>query len=202
MGLFVLYEATTVARSWFIGYWTQSYDTQSTVIRHFAYQHGARPADSRLETWSIDHDLSFYLGTYFGLSVFMCVLGALRYLCVFVGAIRASKRLFDKLTYAVLRAPLRWLDTTPVGRILNRFTADFTAIDSRLGYDFGFMLYQIVLLAGIVAAGLFVSLWMLLIAVALLLLCALITRRFLTGAREVKVRYFLENEDTSANPDF
>ena len=137
---------------------------------------------------SIDHDLSFYLGVYVGLSLFMCVFGTLRYFLVFMGAIRASKKLFDDLTYTVLRAPLRWLDITPVGRVLNRFTADFAAIDSRLGNDFGFMLYQGVLLVGIIAAGLFVSPWMLLIAVVLLIFCALITRSFLAGAREVKVR--------------
>ena len=31
-----------------------------------------------------------------------------------------------------MRTPLRWLDTVPVGRILNRLTSDFEVIDQRL----------------------------------------------------------------------
>jgi len=196
MCLYVLYQGIIVGRSWFIGYWTRSYKTESALIRHFIHQYVTRASDTSFETEAIDHELSFYLGIYVGLSIFVCILGTLRYFFVYLGAIKASKRLFDNLTYAVLRAPLRWLDITPVGRILNRFTADFAAIDSRLGNDFGFMLYQAVLLAGIVAAGLFVSPWMLLIATVLLIICALITRSFLAGAREVKVRTVLRNVKT------
>ena len=187
--LYVVYEGVCVGRSWFVGFWTRSYRTESVLIQQAQFHYTISLSNDSIGTQSIDHDLSFYLGTYVGLSLVVCIFGTLRYFLVFLGAIRASKKLFENLTYAVLRAPLRWLDVTPVGRILNRFTADFAAIDSRLGNDFGFMLYQGVLLAGIVAAGLFVSPWMLLIAVVLLIICALITRSFLVGAREVKVGY-------------
>ena len=188
MSLFVIYEVVIVGRSWFVGYWTRSYQTESAFIRQSSFYHRFSSSDQKMDAVAIDHDLSFYLGIYVGLSALMCIFGTLRYFFVFMGAIRASKKLFENLTYTVLRAPLRWLDITPVGRILNRFTADFAAIDSRLGNDFGFMLYQGIFVAGIVAAGLFVSPWMLLIAIVLLTLCALITRSFLAGAREVKVR--------------
>lgn len=67
-------------------------------------------------------DLRFYLGIYFGISVLICTFGTLRYLTVLLGSLRASRILFEKLTYTILRAPLRWLDTVPVGRILNRFS--------------------------------------------------------------------------------
>ena len=103
-----------------------------------------------------------------------------------MGSLRASKKLFEDLTYAVLRAPLRWLDTTPVGRTLNRFTADFVAIDSRLANDVGFFLYHILELVGIIIAGLFVSPFMLIFALLLLLLCGWVTGWYLSGAREVK----------------
>src|SRR5690606_11499220 len=89
-----------------------------------------------------DNDLWFYLGSYVALSVIACAFGSLRWYCVLRASIRASRNLFDHLAYAVLRAPLRWLDTMPVGRILNRFTADFHLIDSRLGYDVGFLAYH------------------------------------------------------------
>ena len=190
MCIYLFYEGIIVGRSWFVGYWTRSYKTESEpiLIKQQGLYQQASFGVGRFETVNVDHELSFYLSIYVGFSLIMCIFGVCRYFFVFIGAIRASRKLFDNLTYAVLRAPLRWLDITPVGRILNRFTADFNAIDSRMGYDFGFLLYQGVLLAGIIAAGLFVSPWMLLIATVLLVFCALITRSFLAGAREVKVR--------------
>ena len=187
MCLFLLYESIVLGRSWFISYWTRSYQSEIVLIQQLPIQSIITADVSRFGTQSDDHDLSFYLGMYIGLSLSIVVLGTFRYFLVYIGAIRAARRLFDNLTYAVLRAPLRWLDITPVGRILNRFTADFAAIDSRLGDDVGFMLYQVVNVAGIIAAGLFVSPFVLLIAVLLLILCTLITRSFLAGAREVKV---------------
>lgn len=74
----------------------------------------------------------------------------------------------------------------PVGRILNRFTADFVVVDSKMGNDLGFMLYQTVQLLGIIIAGVFVSPFMLLFAILLLVLCLFVASHFLAGAREVK----------------
>lgn len=131
-------------------------------------------------------DLWFYLSIYVGLSVVVCVVGSLRYLFVFLGSLKASRIMFEKLTYTVLRAPLRWLDTVPVGRILNRFTADFNIIDSRIANDVGFMLYELMQVLGITVAGLFVSLYMLLFAIVLLSICLFVAVQYLVGAREVK----------------
>jgi ABC-type multidrug transport system fused ATPase/permease subunit len=133
-----------------------------------------------------DNDIWFYLGVYVGLSVIACVVGSLRYYCILSASIRASRNLFNQLTYAVLRAPLRWLDTVPVGRILNRFTGDFHLIDSRLGYDIGFMAYHVLEVFGIIAAGVLVSPILIVFAVILLGICLHFSGRYLTGAREIK----------------
>jgi ABC-type multidrug transport system fused ATPase/permease subunit len=105
---------------------------------------------------------------------------------IYVGSIHASKVLFDRLTYVVLRAPLRWLDTVPVGRILNRFTSDFHMIDSHIASDLGFMLYNVLEVAGVVIAGLFVSPLMIIFAIILLVICMNYALYYLAGAREVK----------------
>ena len=48
------------------------------------------------------------------------------------------------------------------------------------------MLYQVIQLLGIITAGLFVSPYMLLSALGLLLICLFVGARFMAGAREVK----------------
>lgn len=96
----------------------------------------------------ISKDLMFYLGVYIGISVVICICGASRYFFIFCGSLKASRRLFDKLTYSILRAPLRWLDTVPVGRILNRFTADFVVVDSKMGNDLVSKIEAVITLEG------------------------------------------------------
>lgn len=131
-------------------------------------------------------DTWFYLGIYFALSVIVVIIGTSRFFFTFWASLGASRILFEALCHVVLRTPLRWLDTVPMGRILNRFTADFSVIDSRLAYDFSFFLYQALRLLGIMLASFFVSPLMILLAAALLCIAFFVAQRYLSGAREVK----------------
>jgi ABC-type multidrug transport system fused ATPase/permease subunit len=99
-----------------------------------------------------DH-LQYYLGIYLAFSVATAVIGIFRYYWIFCGSIRASRQLFDKLSFTILRTPLRWMDTVPLGRILNRFTADFNVVDSRLSSDISFGAHNVFRLVGVVLAG-------------------------------------------------
>lgn len=47
-------------------------------------------------------------------------------------SIFASRKLFGDMLDRVVRAPTRWFDRTPVGRILNRFAADIDTVDFSL----------------------------------------------------------------------
>lgn len=49
---------------------------------------------------------------------------AFRSLASFHFCIKASKNLHNKMTQSVLRAKIEFFDTNPLGRILNRFSAD------------------------------------------------------------------------------
>jgi ABC-type multidrug transport system fused ATPase/permease subunit len=98
-------------------------------------------------------NLRYYLGIYILFSVAGAILGTIRYWYIYTGSIRASRRLFDKLCFTILRTPLRWMDTVPLGRILNRFTADFNVVDGRLANDISFGAYNFFRLLGVIVAG-------------------------------------------------
>jgi ABC-type multidrug transport system fused ATPase/permease subunit len=99
------------------------------------------------------YTLGFYLGIYVTFSVASAILGTFRYYYIYTGSIRASRVLFDKLCFTILRTPLRWMDTVPLGRILNRFTADFNVVDARLSNDLSFGMNNIFRLIGVIVAG-------------------------------------------------
>ena len=58
--------------------------------------------------------------------VFLMSLGAV------MGLVRASRTLHNSLLSNILKVPLSFFDTTPKGRILNRFTKDIDSLDDQL----------------------------------------------------------------------
>lgn len=186
--VFALWVAVYLARSYWISIWTRSYRTESVFHSQLLQQSvGAlQHVHSQLAATEIDPNLRYYLSVYLGISLLAWLIGTFRYFFVFVASIRASKVLFEKLAFAVLRAPLRWLDTVPLGRILNRFTSDFNMVDSRISMDLGFMLHNLMQVLSVVIAGIFVSPFMLIFAIALLVISMYYAIRYLAGAREVK----------------
>ncbi|RIB00526.1 ABC transporter type 1, transmembrane domain-containing protein, partial [Gigaspora rosea] len=73
-----------------------------------------------------------YLTIYVLITSLSIIFGVARFACLYYGSLRVSTKLYQKLLHQVIRAPLRFFDTTPVGRILNRFSKDFETIDSTI----------------------------------------------------------------------
>ncbi|KAJ5731311.1 uncharacterized protein N7483_005819 [Penicillium malachiteum] len=182
--IYILYATLMVGRSWWISVWTSVSSSVSVNPQalHALFQQPMSTTTSETHV----NELFFYLGIYIGISVLACIIGTSRYYFILSSSIRASRNLFNALVFAVLRAPLRWLDTVPMGRILNRFTADFHAIDSRLGYEMGFLLGEILEVFGIIFAGILVSPIVILLAIALLAICLRLSSTYLAGARQAK----------------
>ncbi|CAI4047150.1 hypothetical protein SUVZ_12G0420 [Saccharomyces uvarum] len=58
-------------------------------------------------------------------------------------SIRGSKKLHENMAKSVIRSPMVFFETTPVGRIINRFSSDMDAVDSSLQYVFSFFFKSI-----------------------------------------------------------
>ena len=74
--------------------------------------------------------------SYLGVNSIIIVAGVISYTCGFTifvyGSLNASRRIHEKLTKAILGTTLRFLDKTPIGRIIARFTRDIRAVDGPL----------------------------------------------------------------------
>ena len=70
-----------------------------------------------------------YLGVYAGLGVSQAVFVLIGALSLALAGIFASRKLHTKLLSNVLRSPMSFFDTTPLGRVLNRFSKDIYVID-------------------------------------------------------------------------
>ncbi|KAG0355479.1 hypothetical protein BGZ54_001133 [Gamsiella multidivaricata] len=58
------------------------------------------------------------------------------YVAMVKAAIRASVRLHERLLTKMLRLPMSFFDTTPLGRIVNRFSSDIFSVDELTPWNF------------------------------------------------------------------
>ncbi|KAI0857488.1 P-loop containing nucleoside triphosphate hydrolase protein [Xylaria cubensis] len=192
--LFLVVQGLTIGRSWWLRIWTGVYEDEKPQLpadaQTYAYQYTLQQTamNTMVKPMTADpgRGMSFYLGVYVALSIFVSILSTLRWYYIFTGSVRASRELFARLNFIILRAPLRWLDTVPVGRILNRFTADFHSVDTHLAYAVAFAANAFLNLLGVVVAGLFVSPVIILLAFLLLAISLYFANLYLHAARSVK----------------
>jgi ABC-type multidrug transport system fused ATPase/permease subunit len=93
-------------------------------------------SDRPIGNKSADHDVDYYLVGYTGLSIAAVVLTFFKSICIALCCLRGAKLLHIRMLRRVIEAPMRFFDTTPIGRVLNRMSSDTSAIDSNLPSKF------------------------------------------------------------------
>merc|ERR1712157_91195 len=87
------------------------------------------------------------------IGVLLIALAVIRAVYTFYLLLKASHRLHDKMVSSVVRAKIVFFDTNPVGRILNRFSADVGINDDLLPMTtYDFLVCAFLVLGGIATA--------------------------------------------------
>ncbi|XP_054162747.1 ATP-binding cassette sub-family C member 3-like [Oppia nitens] len=75
------------------------------------------------------------LGVYAAIGIIETIFSLSSHLLISLSCIRAAKLLHNKMLFRILRAPMAFFDTTPTGRILNRFSKDVDTADMNLLFN-------------------------------------------------------------------
>jgi ATP-binding cassette, subfamily C (CFTR/MRP), member 1 len=121
-------------------------------------------ATSWISFWTSDpqyqkNSQAFYLGFY---ALFAVTLGVVTFCRAFFLSqfgVKASETLHRKLLDSILRAPQSFFDTTPLGRIISRFSKDLYSIDLELVEYFDFFLFTTLNVLVALGTILFVTPW-------------------------------------------
>ncbi|KAF5982152.1 hypothetical protein FBULB1_4402 [Fusarium bulbicola] len=193
--VFLGYEVGILGRAWWLRIWTGDVDESVSVgsiqQQHghasiFSFQHFPYSSAPEFRASGTHYDLKYYLWIYIAISGATAIVGTFRFFWAYFLAIKASRSLFEKMLFTVLHTPLRWLDTVPVGRILNRFSSDFNIIDNRITMDWTQFISNLLALVGVCVAAFFASGIVIPLAIVLLGLGILLGNRYLYGARPLK----------------
>ncbi|KAF8758431.1 P-loop containing nucleoside triphosphate hydrolase protein [Rhizoctonia solani] len=119
---FSLGEASILGQTYWLGTWARAYKTNN--------EHPERV------------DVPFYLSIYGVISIGGVTVYTVAFVIHVLGSVRASRRIHSRLIKAVLGAPLRWLDSTPIGRVVARFTQDIRCVDGSLADHLQYLVQQ------------------------------------------------------------
>jgi ABC-type multidrug transport system fused ATPase/permease subunit len=89
------------------------------------------------ETASTNAHTAYRLGVYASLGLLAALMVFGRTVIVTIYGIRAAKSLFDRMTNALMHAPMRFFDANPIGRVLTRYGGDVAAVDVQIPFSFG-----------------------------------------------------------------
>ncbi|KAJ3384810.1 hypothetical protein HDU92_003409 [Lobulomyces angularis] len=131
-------------------------------------------------------DTVYYLKYYalFGFVVMLCQ--NINMVVQLYSGIKAARNLHKKLLETVLGAPMRFFETTPIGRVLNRFSRDIRGCDMEVMGALGFFCQTFFQIINIVIIVSFASPVFLLFVIPTLTLYRYVARSYLNTSRELK----------------
>jgi ATP-binding cassette subfamily C (CFTR/MRP) protein 4 len=151
----------------------------------------AMAADWWLKLWSEasleeQRDPSKFLYAFLALSIATTAIAVLRAVIFFAVGLRSATNLHRRALWGVLRSPWRFFTANPLGRIVNKFSADQDNMDELLPIclfdtiQIGFLVLGSLVLC-VVAVP-----YVLILLIPLLVLFVLLRRHFLHSSRELK----------------
>jgi len=127
-----------------------------------------------------------FMITYIKLSVVFVIFIPLAALSLEVTTIMASKNVHRKLIDSIVSAPLKFFDCTPIGRVLNRLSADMNVIDEKMTNSFECLLFcAFNVIGGIVMNSVFVP-YFIIPVVPVFILFFVVQRFFIASCRELQ----------------
>uniref|UniRef100_A0A4W4FNM2 ATP-binding cassette, sub-family C (CFTR/MRP), member 12 n=1 Tax=Electrophorus electricus TaxID=8005 RepID=A0A4W4FNM2_ELEEL len=171
--IFILLVGSTAFSSWWLSFWLQQ---------------GSGNASNASHTWNISEnpDLEFYQMVYGLVVVVMVVLSALKGYSYTKVTLHASSKLHDTMFRKILASPMSFFDTTPTGRMVNRFSKDQDEVDAVLPFNMENFLQFCMMVTATVLTVCIVFPYLLVGVVTLGVVFAIILYVFQRSIREMK----------------
>ncbi|PNF15053.1 Multidrug resistance-associated protein 9 [Cryptotermes secundus] len=143
----------------------------------------------------LDTDTAIYI--YFAFILGSVFITSIRSIFFFKVCMTASKILHDTMFGSILAATMRFFDTNPSGRVLNRFSKDMGAVDEQLPKAMLETIQVLLVMAGILTLVTIVNYWLLVPMVVMAFLFYKVRGIYLATAQDVK-----RLEGTTRSPVF
>ncbi|XP_065919849.1 ATP-binding cassette sub-family C member 4-like isoform X2 [Dysidea avara] len=173
--LLLAVEASVICADWWLADWASETESCLPDISNFS-------VNSSSDTITTHQRIAIYGGIVGMTGVLISLRAVLCYLICFA----AARNLHSKMFRSILRAPVLFYDTNPVGRVLNRFSKDIGFMDALLP----FLLLELFTMAfrvlGAVVTACVANYWLSILVTVMILLLLLFRHYFLFASRSIQ----------------
>ncbi|XP_038071457.1 multidrug resistance-associated protein 7-like [Patiria miniata] len=192
-----LMQASRNMTDWWLSYWVSH--THSSVPINASSSPGVllqggiiRERNSVMELpWTRTNltsgdNLVFYLGIYGGIVGANSIFTLFRAFLFAYGGLCATRVVHKKLLASIFKAPVSFFDTTPIGRIINRFSSDVYTIDNDLPFVFNIFLASLFSTVGAFALVCYGLPWFAIVLLPMFILYIYIQNYYRKTSRELR----------------
>ncbi|KAJ8874871.1 hypothetical protein PR048_022761 [Dryococelus australis] len=180
IAIFLSMSSMQVTRNftdWWLSYWVSNVQNSSntTNVSQLLY---SMPA--------MDDRTRYYLTVYGALAGLNSLFTLLRAFLFAYGGLYAAAGIHNLLLKSIVNAKVLFFDTSPLGRILNRFSSDTYTIDDSLPFIMNILLAQLFSMLGTLAVVMYGLPWMVLVLAPLVPVYQWLQNHYRLTSRELK----------------
>ncbi|NWU90204.1 MRP7 protein, partial [Upupa epops] len=201
----LLMQASRNISDWWLSYWISSISQTANTSAMVCSASSPSPKlllfttvglvspiqglDTTLVTSNGSLDVNFYLIVYGSIAGANSLFTVIRAFLFAYGTNRAATIIHSRLLQRALKATVTFFDSTPTGRILNRFSSDLYCIDDSLPFILNIFLANVYELLGVLVIITYGLPWIALVLLPLTALYFFIQRYYRRTSRELKRLY-------------
>ncbi|XP_058497006.1 ATP-binding cassette sub-family C member 10 isoform X1 [Solea solea] len=196
----LLMQASKNVSDWWLSHWISELTTNGSTVPNASFtftsahlllfSHGELMSPmlsaQTFPSNNMSSDVKFYLIVYGSIGMANTVFTGFRAILFAYGAICAARTIHNRLLDRVLKATVTFFDTTPLGRILNRFSSDLYSVDDSLPFILNIFLANIFGLLGMLVVISYGMPWVLVPLLPLALLYYRTQQFYRHTSRELK----------------
>ncbi|XP_061450655.1 ATP-binding cassette sub-family C member 12-like [Rhineura floridana] len=176
--LFVLMISCSAFSNWWLSFWLeQGSGANCSFAQNTTCNVGSITANPQLHFYQLVYGMSL---------ISMTVLSFIKGFVFTKTTLRASSTLHDTMFHKILQSPMRFFDTTPTGRVMNRFSKDMDELDVRLPFHAENFLQQFFMVLSIIFIIAIVFPYLLIGVALLMIIFILLFQVFQSTIRELK----------------
>ncbi|XP_062997328.1 ATP-binding cassette sub-family C member 12-like isoform X2 [Elgaria multicarinata webbii] len=176
--LFVLMIGCSAFSNWWLSFWLkQGSGANCSLTQNATCSVGSITDNPQLQFYQLVYGMSI---------VSMVILSFIKGFVFTKTVLRASSTLHDTMFYKILQSPMSFFDTTPTGRVMNRFSKDMDELDVRLPFHAENFLQQFFMVLSILVITAIVFPSLLIVVALLTVLFVLLFQVFQNTIRELK----------------
>ncbi|KAF7244689.1 Multidrug resistance-associated protein 9 [Varanus komodoensis] len=176
--LFALMVGCSAFSNWWLSFWLkQGAGVNCSFAQNTTCSAGSIPDHPRLQFYQLVYSMGI---------ISMVMLSFVKGLVFTKTTLRASSTLHDTVFHKILQSPMSFFDTTPTGRVMNRFSKDMDELDVRLPFHAENFLQQLFMVLAILVIMAVVFPSLLIVAALLTVLFILLFQVFQNTIRGLK----------------